>query len=525
MFATSKGHNLHLRQAASCKGWMFFSKSRAAKESIDDKITHDDSTPLHDGYATDEFEVENNLFHWIENTMDIDIGEAGPGPRSTERNSGLKRMAARIPFSIMIKETEVFSEPHKNGGKVIRMAEPLYEKWRARFEDKDESEDEDKDDEDAVYSPFASKRDWQIAQWAVQENIGQGVFDRLLKIPGVIERLELSFKTSRHLNKIVNSIPARGSQWKTKDFRFNDTPPDEIFSVRYRDPLEAIKALWGDPSLAEHLVFKPSKMFSDSGKTRRNYSEMWTGKWWWAMQSRLQDKDATIPPVIVATDKTQLTQFSGSRSAYPVYLTLGNIPRQIWRQPSQQACILIAYLPVDKIAKHNLTKKEHSACYSRLFHESMHFVLSPLAEVSASGAEMVGGDGAVRKVHPIVSCYVADYPEQCLVGCSKYGTCPKCQCSKEQLSEMSVKPKRTQTWTTSVIDTAKITTPNVPQYVKSCMSQGVSGYIYKPFWMDFWGTDVYMSLTPDVLDQLYQGVFKHLVKWCQEILSEEELDW
>ena len=294
--------------------------------------------------------------------------------------------------------------------------------------------------------------------------------------------------------------------------------------VRYRDPLEAVRALWGDPSLAEHLVYRPSKMFSDEMKTKRTYSEMWTGKWWWAMQSRLKSENATIAPVIIATDKTQLTQFSGSRSAYPVYLTLGNIPRHIRRRPSQQACILIAYLPVDKIAKLNMTKREHSARYARLFHESMRFLLAPVAQASKSGVEMAGGDGAVRRVHPIVSCYVADYPEQCLVGCSKYGTCPKCQCSNDCLSDMDVKPKRTQTWTMTVIDTAKITTPNVPQYVNQCMAQGVSGYVYKPFWTEFWGTDIYMSLTPDVLHQLYQGVFKHLVNWCQTIMSEDELD-
>lgn len=38
-------------------------------------------------------------------------------------------------------------------------------------------------------------------------------------------------------------------------------------------------------------------------------------------------KDATIAPVILATDKTQLTQFSGNKAAYPVYLTLGNLPK------------------------------------------------------------------------------------------------------------------------------------------------------------------------------------------------------
>jgi hypothetical protein len=38
---------------------------------------------------------------------------------------------------------------------------------------------------------------------------------------------------------------------------------------------------------------------------------------------------ATLAPVILATDKTSLTQFTGGKNAYPVYLTLGNIPKAI----------------------------------------------------------------------------------------------------------------------------------------------------------------------------------------------------
>ncbi|EPS92501.1 hypothetical protein FOMPIDRAFT_1137703, partial [Fomitopsis schrenkii] len=55
---------------------------------------------------------------------------------------------------------------------------------------------------------------------------------------------------------------------------------------------------------------------------------------------------AAVAPVIIATDKTQLTQFSGNKSAYPVYMTLGNIPRSLRRKPSEHACILIGYLSV-----------------------------------------------------------------------------------------------------------------------------------------------------------------------------------
>lgn len=36
-------------------------------------------------------------------------------------------------------------------------------------------------------------------------------------------------------------------------------------------------------------------------------------------------KGATLATVILATDKTQLTQFTGGKVAYPIYMTLGNI--------------------------------------------------------------------------------------------------------------------------------------------------------------------------------------------------------
>ena len=36
---------------------------------------------------------------------------------------------------------------------------------------------------------------------------------------------------------------------------------------------------------------------------------------------------ATIAPVIITLDKTQLSNFSGDKSAWPVYLTIGNIEK------------------------------------------------------------------------------------------------------------------------------------------------------------------------------------------------------
>ena len=131
---------------------------------------------------------------------------------------------------------------------------------------------------------------------------------------------------------------------------------------------------------------------------------------------------AAASPVILATDKTQLTQFSGNKSAYPVYLTLGNIPRAIRRRPSEHACILLGYLPVSKVSRVGLTKREHKARTQRIFHAAMRLIVSPLIKAGKEGIEVTSGDGCVHKVFPVLASYVADYPEQCLVTCSKYGT-------------------------------------------------------------------------------------------------------
>lgn len=233
---------------------------------------------------------------------------------------------------------------------------------------------------------------------------------------------------------------------------------------------------------------------------------------------------ATLAPVIIATDKTQLTQFVGGKSAYPVYLTLGNLPKSVRRKPSKHACVLIGYLSVDKISRIGLTAQEQRARNQRLFHESMRMITAPLLEAGKSGVDMVGGDGCVRRVHPILASYVADYPEQCLVSCSKYGTCPKCQCPVDKLQESQHFPSRTQQWTLSVIDDAKKSTATTQQFHKHCMDKDVSGSVHTPFWEGLPHTDIHLAITPDVLHQLYQGVFKHLVNWCKRTIGLEELD-
>ncbi|EGN92107.1 hypothetical protein SERLA73DRAFT_157189 [Serpula lacrymans var. lacrymans S7.3] len=160
---------------------------------------------------------------------------------------------------------------------------------------------------------------------------------------------------------------------------FPDTP-DNTHLIQYCDVLSAIRTLLGNSAHAENIVYRPKKAHLPSG--------------------------AALVPVIIATDKTQLMQFSNSKSAYPVYLTLGNIPRVIRHKPSQHACILIAYLSVNKVMGSQLTAKEKSSRVQCLFHESMRIILKPLKKAGIEEINITGGDGAVRRVHPVLACYV-----------------------------------------------------------------------------------------------------------------------
>ncbi|KAF9064845.1 hypothetical protein BDP27DRAFT_1169415, partial [Rhodocollybia butyracea] len=270
-------------------------------------------------------------------------------------------------------------------------------------------------------------------------------------------KLGLSYENSRAMLKCIDEIPERCGKWRTKQLSFCDKP-GEHFTVYHRDPVEAIKALWGDPAFAEHLVYKPGKLFRGAEQTENNciYSEMWTTGFWNAVQHAIP-VGGTVCPVIIASDKTNLTRFSGNKLAYPVYLTIGNLPKAVRRKPSARACVLIAYLSVDKPNKQGLTKKDLKLRTYEIFHRSMAHVLEPLKSAGnpkTGGIEMVGGDCNVRKVYPLLCTYVADYPEQCLVTCTKYGTCPKCQRKANDLGLASAGDSRTVLWTLGIMKEA-----------------------------------------------------------------------
>lgn len=99
----------------------------------------------------------------------------------------------------------------------------------------------------------------------------------------MVEKLGLSYHNIRGLHQKLDTIPERAGDWKTTKLSFNERP-NETFTLRYRDPVEAIKSLWKDPQLSPEMVFAGQKIFSDKTLKNRIFTEIYTAKWWHVLQ-------------------------------------------------------------------------------------------------------------------------------------------------------------------------------------------------------------------------------------------------
>ncbi|KAJ7193475.1 hypothetical protein GGX14DRAFT_537556 [Mycena pura] len=330
---------------------------------------------------------------------------------------------------------------------------------------------------------FDSADEWELAHWLMTSGLSNASIDKYLKLKKVREGIEPSFHNSRAFLQRIDALP-EGPKWTCYPFELEGDELDasgkqkkEVVELWCRDPVECVRELVGNPAFREKQHYAPYrifKQFEDGKCSNREVNEMWTADWWWEIQELLPN-GATLVPVILASDKTQLTRFSGDQQAWPVYLTIGNIDK----------------------------------------------MLQTLKQAGEDGIDMDCADGFVRKMYLIVAAYIADYPEQCLVCCCGESSCPGCTCEPNCRGDAHTPHAtwRSRTQTLQILE-AQANREHPPEFAEQNLRA------INPFWADLPHCDIFRSMTPDLLHELHNGVFDHLVKWSTSAMmgGEAEVD-
>jgi hypothetical protein len=119
-----------------------------------------------------------------------------------------------------------------------------------------------------------------------------------------------------------------------------------------------------------------------------------------------------------------------------------------------------------------------------------------------------------------LAIFIGDYPEQALVTCTFNGRCPKCLVTPGQLGKSQCFPSRSQR---SVIDTYLLADGDIPTFHLACREASLKP-VYHPFWETLPLADIFLSITPDILHQMLQGMMKHLITWLVGIFGPTVID-
>lgn len=179
--------------------------------------------------------------------------------------------------------------------------------------------------------------------------------------------------------------------------------------------------------------------------------------------------------------------------------------------------VLIGYIPVAKLA----WITDPNVCRTKkweLYHAAMGLIMEPLKTVSREGIEMRCADGGVRRVHPVAASHIGDWPEICTVGCTNITRCPTCVAPFQERGHLGHPAHlRTKAQTLRAMELGQ------QGYIAQRVGLGLRPML--PYWWDHPWASGPASIGPDLLHQLWKGVYlTHIFNWWTRLLGARELD-
>jgi hypothetical protein len=126
---------------------------------------------------------------------------------------------------------------------------------------------------DNIYYPFTSRDEWELASFLLRSGMSMATIDEFLGLRLVscfflfnflylnsqflqIKGLQLSFHTAKALRGRAELLP-KVPEWKSELIKFDGFPTKDPMDLYYRDTIECVKHLFGNPLFDGHMDYQP----------------------------------------------------------------------------------------------------------------------------------------------------------------------------------------------------------------------------------------------------------------------------
>ncbi len=228
--------------------------------------------------------------------------------------------------------------------------------------------------------------------------------------------------------------------------------------------------------------------------------------------------ERTLGLVMISSDATLLTNISGDKSSHCVYMSCGNIRKEVRSKASARCWMKIAEIPkatFEEISSQRVLKQ-------RLYHTCMDIVTESLKHCSHAPVRMTDANGDERLVRTILFVHLADLPEQLLISCCHGGASPISYARHSDFGTGVKMPPRTGVSTLEAIRGLKVEPSNIARYESAAGKMGLNG-VFEPFWRDWKFADP-QQIFGDALHQWHKFFGEHILKWARKLLGDKEID-
>ncbi|CAI6270625.1 unnamed protein product [Periconia digitata] len=369
---------------------------------------------------------------------------------------------------------------------------------------------------DNMYYPFVDEANYAFAKWMYDARIPKGAVDRFFddeRLEGFIPSLQ--FGSADEWHQLLDAVEGgvSGNTWEESLVYIpaastggGRTADAFAGSLLKQDVLEVVKFMLRFEPFSAYMSYAPTRSMrmTTNSDGRQHEVRMYTGlhdcDWWWDTQLKLPE-GSTVVPVMIGVDETQLTQHRGDQTAWPVYVSIGNLDARVRRSRKAPGNMLVAMLPV--IKHHDKDLK------ASIYHQAMGKVLE---------------HGNSRMCYPIVCGIMADYKEQVLLtGVKNNQHCTVCKIAPKMRDTM-VFPDRPDKSSSEYAGhrTHNDTISKIRRIREQRVRSSDPEYVHQieNFAWRFPHVNVHTALMPDLLHQLHTGVMGDSVKWLSALLDD-----